>query len=207
MFDREGFSRRMKERRQSIGYSQDMLAKAAGISSQAVCAYEKGERMPNAEFLAAIATALDCSVDWLLGLTKSRLIDQQQVCEITGLAPDAVEWLSSCPIDSMRAMMAHFLDIVITSGELLNLALAFWQWERARGELVEVQPLKDQADKILSGYSLTVPEMGKVMEDHPEIFEVLENAELRVDAEQYRMEDTFRRFLAAVREKKPHGHD
>ena len=59
----------------------------------------------------------------------------------------------------------------------------------------------------MSGYSLTVPEMGKVMEDHPEIFEVLENAELRVDAEQYRMEDTFRRFLAAVREKKPHGHD
>lgn len=206
MFDREGFSRRMKERRQCIGYSQDMLAKAAGISSQAVCAYEKGERMPNAEFLAALATALGCSVDWLLGLTESRLVDQQQVCEMTGLSSEAVEWLVTYPRSGARAVMTHFLDVVVTSGALLRLGLAFFSWERARAESVALESLREQADKILRDDSGTVEELETAIETHPEIFEKLDHAGLCVDAEQYRMEEAFRFFLNAVKEKRNHGH-
>lgn len=67
MFDKAKFGKRLKERRRAVGYAtQDMLATAAGISMQAVSAYEKGDRVPSGEMVAALAIALNCSADFLL---------------------------------------------------------------------------------------------------------------------------------------------
>lgn len=55
---RRRFSSRLRDLRVQAGLSQDRLAEAAGISPQAVAAFEQGERFPRAETLALLADAL-----------------------------------------------------------------------------------------------------------------------------------------------------
>lgn len=60
---------RMKARRVELGLSQAEFAQRIKISQQQVSIYESGRTKPSADVLAHIAKALDCSADYLLGLT------------------------------------------------------------------------------------------------------------------------------------------
>ncbi len=51
------------------GYSQEKLSEIVGIGSRQIWRYENGENVPDADVLAAIATTLGVSADYLLGLT------------------------------------------------------------------------------------------------------------------------------------------
>lgn len=59
---------RLKEMREARGLSQSDLARSIGLTPQAVSAYESGVRHETGDVLGAIAVALDCSADYLLGL-------------------------------------------------------------------------------------------------------------------------------------------
>ena len=52
--------------RKRAGLSQEALAERLGVSRQAVSKWETGEAMPETGKLAALASALGVSVDWLL---------------------------------------------------------------------------------------------------------------------------------------------
>ncbi len=60
---------RIRERRKSLGLSQDDLAEMAGTNQGQVSRYENGEAIPMADVLRALAKSLGCSADWLLGMT------------------------------------------------------------------------------------------------------------------------------------------
>ena len=62
---------RLKARREALGLSQTDLAHSVGITPQAVSAYENGVRRASGDVIAAIADALDCSADYLLGRTEN----------------------------------------------------------------------------------------------------------------------------------------
>lgn len=51
------------------GMTQTELAKKLSISQNAVSQYESGARMPTVKRLAAIATALGCTVDEIMANT------------------------------------------------------------------------------------------------------------------------------------------
>lgn len=59
---RKGFGARLRHIRTAADLSQDRLAERAGLSTQAVAAFEQGERFPRAETLASLATALGVEV-------------------------------------------------------------------------------------------------------------------------------------------------
>lgn len=61
------FSERLKVLRAKAGISQAEIARKIYISQPAYAKYELGTSTPNPETLAAIASILDCSVDYLLG--------------------------------------------------------------------------------------------------------------------------------------------
>lgn len=61
---------KLKTRREELGLSQEKLAEKAGVTKQAISAYELGSRVPGAGVLALIADALNCSTDYLLGRAK-----------------------------------------------------------------------------------------------------------------------------------------
>lgn len=64
-----GVGDRVRERRESLGISQEALAAAAGTTQQSINHLEKG-RVRRPGRLVEIAQALDCSPDWLLGRTE-----------------------------------------------------------------------------------------------------------------------------------------
>lgn len=66
-FDLEGFGNRIKERRASLGITQDGLAALVGVASTAVRRWENGVLPRDAAVLALISEALQVSVTWLLG--------------------------------------------------------------------------------------------------------------------------------------------
>ena len=61
---------KLKERREKLGYTQDMLAQKTGLTQQAIAGYETGVRKPNTDILAALADVLECSTDYLLGRSE-----------------------------------------------------------------------------------------------------------------------------------------
>ncbi len=62
---------RLIARREALGLSQSDLARSVGLTPQAVSAYENGVRRASGDVIAAIADALDCSADYLLGRTET----------------------------------------------------------------------------------------------------------------------------------------
>lgn len=60
---------RLREERQRLGISQAELGAAGGVLKQAQLKYEKGERSPDADYLAAVARV---GVDVLYVLTEDR---------------------------------------------------------------------------------------------------------------------------------------
>lgn len=74
------------------GLSRKELASAAQISVQAVGNYINGERKPDYEVVARIATALNISADYLLGISTTRCIDEdmKKACKTTGLSESTI---------------------------------------------------------------------------------------------------------------------
>jgi transcriptional regulator with XRE-family HTH domain len=60
---------RIYEIRKTRGLTQAALALRSGISQTAISNYELGEREMGSVAVAALARALECSADYLLGLT------------------------------------------------------------------------------------------------------------------------------------------
>lgn len=61
-------AQRMKERRLALGWSQDRLGQAVGVSFQMIQKYERGDCRMAASRLLKIAEALETSVGWLYGV-------------------------------------------------------------------------------------------------------------------------------------------
>jgi len=53
--------------REQKGVTLTALAETVGVTKQAMSGYEKGMYIPSAIILGAIADALECSTDFLLG--------------------------------------------------------------------------------------------------------------------------------------------
>lgn len=64
-------SSRLKELRQSNGYSQEELAGKLFVTRQAISKWERGEALPDTENLIALATLYGISLDELVGYSAS----------------------------------------------------------------------------------------------------------------------------------------
>ena len=74
------FGDKIREQRIVKGFSQAQLADLVGVTPSAVSSYETSERQPSCAVLIKIATRLNVSTDYLLGLNK------QEVVNISGLS-------------------------------------------------------------------------------------------------------------------------
>ena len=69
-------AKRIKNAREKIGFNQAKLATEADITPAAISQIEAGDRMPSTPILRRLASALQVSTDYLLGVTdKSELKD------------------------------------------------------------------------------------------------------------------------------------
>jgi transcriptional regulator with XRE-family HTH domain len=93
-FEKKKFAERLKKQRLESGYErQSDLAKAAGISAQAVSSYEACERLPSAEVLASLSKALGCTADYLVQLEDTAQRENAAVGNLLGLSDKAISKL------------------------------------------------------------------------------------------------------------------
>lgn len=72
---------KLKKLRDSRKWSQEYLAKRAGVTKSAISTYEQGVRTPSSDVLCAFAKAFGVSADFLLGLTEHRSVDLDGLSE------------------------------------------------------------------------------------------------------------------------------
>lgn len=98
-FDINKFGERLKKARVACGKSQAALGSSAGLSAQAISAYEKGKQKPSIDAAAILADTLGVSLDDLCGIERkpskeaNSMIPAQNRCELTNYA-DVVNHLA-----------------------------------------------------------------------------------------------------------------
>ncbi len=92
---------RINKKRVELGYSQKKLAEHAKVSPPAINQFEKGLKTPSTETLLSLASALDVSLDYLVGATLSEdmLVDD----EVSG----AFNLFKSLSSEQRQHAMAH----------------------------------------------------------------------------------------------------
>lgn len=68
--DMEQIGKRIKEIRTENGLSQEKFGALLSVSQDTISLWEKGKSVPTTEFLIAIATKFDVSVDYILCLKE-----------------------------------------------------------------------------------------------------------------------------------------
>ena len=65
------FTERFRASRALRGIERLGLSKKTGLANSAICAYENGDRCPSSETLVKLATALEVTSDYLIGLSDA----------------------------------------------------------------------------------------------------------------------------------------
>ncbi len=100
--------KKIVELRKQKDYSRDALGKIVGTSGAVIGRYERNEITPSVEIAKNIASALEVSLDFLVGSTKQE-IDKatlNRVQEVTKLSPKEKE------------LVFEFLDAFITKAKV-----------------------------------------------------------------------------------------
>lgn len=88
------------------------VVEMTGISRTTINFWYNGQRVPDSVNLATLCRTLDCSCDWLLGLTDIQSIDasKQAACVYTGLSETAIT-----QVKKMDAERLDMLNRMLTS--------------------------------------------------------------------------------------------
>ncbi len=76
-----GLDQKIRQLRESRGWSQADLARRAGITRSAVSTYEQGQRTPSADVIRCFAIAFGVSADYLLGISERRTVEVEGLSE------------------------------------------------------------------------------------------------------------------------------
>lgn len=69
------FGERLRQLRKQKNLTQKQLAALIGVKNSIISFYEVGERMPSPEMVVKLASALNVSTDYLLGMNKTETMD------------------------------------------------------------------------------------------------------------------------------------
>jgi transcriptional regulator with XRE-family HTH domain len=76
------FGQKILEIRRQRNITQQELGKIIGVDKRVISKYEKGSTVPSVKVALQIATALDTSLDYLMGSDKALFIDDNEVIQL-----------------------------------------------------------------------------------------------------------------------------
>lgn len=82
------FGLRLQKARKEKNISQEDLAKQLGIARSSVANYETDRNFPTADILDKISKILDCSTDYLLGISENNFFRIMQTAKEKGYTPE-----------------------------------------------------------------------------------------------------------------------
>ena len=84
---------RVKERREAMGLTQEQFADKYEYARTTLAKLEAGVRDFKSTEIIELAGQLKVSTDWLLGGAKGKTPEVEEICNLTGLTPSAIERL------------------------------------------------------------------------------------------------------------------
>ena len=81
----------LKSRIKEKGYTQEKFAEAVGVKYSTLKKYMYGKSTYSYELLLRFAEKLECSVDYLLGQSKSPIREHHEIAEQTRLSEKAIQ--------------------------------------------------------------------------------------------------------------------
>ncbi len=136
----ENLGKTIKKELNEKGITQREFVKKIGINEANFSKYLKGEKTPQADTLIKIAKGLDCSLDYLLGLSKTKYAEPTEdekaiakVSELTGLECETIKEMIDLK-DSLKVIInkVSYEDRLLQLAEECNeLSQAILKWYRA----------------------------------------------------------------------------
>ena len=140
--------------------SQDTIAKALGISRQAISYYMNGTSLPDIESLEKISRLLEVSADYLLGISEYKSIDSDiaQASITTGLSEDAILALKQYITDGTYTKDGKTIVFPMSKAQnVLNIILGeAWSAMKDHPEIKVDWNNDESQDAPRSAYGLTV---------------------------------------------------
>lgn len=93
--------------------SQQELAEELNVSIDSVKNWEQHYNVPEMETLLKICKTYQCDLDWLFGRIKEPTHEIKYVSEVTGLAPDAVEKMTTCDVSLINSLVQSDMFVSI----------------------------------------------------------------------------------------------
>jgi transcriptional regulator with XRE-family HTH domain len=109
-------SQRIRDRRKTLGLSQEELAALVGTNQTQISRYEVGENDPTGETLAALAKALQTTTDYLLGLTDKVSFPAFAEGDLNPLEREAIDVLRSSTPARQRILLS-IMKAVVSFGD------------------------------------------------------------------------------------------
>lgn len=115
---------RIKERRQSLCLSQAELAQQLHCTQAALSQYENGNREPGLQELIQIASALNTSTDYLLGVTHIKTVDAniKMIGNYLGLTEESISILHDFYWDYKGKVEKDYIqsEVLLQSGTVIG---------------------------------------------------------------------------------------
>ena len=116
----ESLKETIKRELEPKGISQREFARSIEVDEVNFNKYLNGTKTPRIDTLVKIAKGLDCSLDYLLGLSKAKYVEPTEddkailkVSELTGLNVETLEWFKVAYEDSNNYLNNHSLKFEI----------------------------------------------------------------------------------------------
>lgn len=184
------FSERLKLERRKAGFTNESLAEEAGLSIDTLISYTRADpSMPNIVNAAALATALNVSLDYLCGLSEAKEINVERrvspyvllmnlyiATKDAGLSVNIDTSRRSITFKSENAHIAYFFDQVRnckTLSDARELAMQFDNMKLIGNQIVD----KDTYEKYIADQLI----YGDITEEDIELYpeEVRELIDIR----------------------------
>ena len=110
----ESLKETIKRELEPKGISQREFARSIEVDEVNFNKYLNGTKTPRIDTLVKIAKGLDCSLDYLLGLSKAKYVEPTEddkailkVSELTGLNVETLEWFKGAYAESNNYLKEH----------------------------------------------------------------------------------------------------
>jgi transcriptional regulator with XRE-family HTH domain len=105
-------STRIRERRKTLGLSQEELAALVDTNQTQISRYEVGENDPTGETLAGLARALQTTTDYLLGLSDKISFPVHTDADLNQIEREAIDVLRSSTPAKQRILVDIMREVL-----------------------------------------------------------------------------------------------
>lgn len=115
----------LKRRIKEMGYTQEEFADKVGIGYSTLKKYLSGKNLYDVELLLRFAEVLECSCDYLLGLSISPKRENQDISNELKLSDEAIDairrYANAVEIDSIAKRSLEVINRVVTRSDFIEI--------------------------------------------------------------------------------------